>query len=201
MDLGNPAKIKLFFQDFWICVSEYRKTVCACSKSIYIPYIRSIRVTKSHMRIASKKSYQHILCAGEGGMCGYGWVVQKDTTFLYFFEPLSWTVDWSPVNLERALVRDAYLRPTGEIRGAVSCGCSLWSDLRAFSPTCWRWALCESLGAEKIREAPFWKVVSSSRHCPNSSPPLCQTGTILYSSKKYAWNIQLNGPLFKKGLS
>ena len=64
-------------------ICEYQNTVWACSKFIYIPYIRIICITKSEMRIASKKSNQHILCAERGG--GYGWVVHEDITLLYFF--------------------------------------------------------------------------------------------------------------------
>ena len=134
------------------------------------------------MRIATKN-----LVRWEGGVwlwvsCTRGY----NSPILFWAPPLNRRLVASPVNLKRALVRDAYLRPTGEIRGAGFCdGCSLWSDLRAFGPTCWRWALCESIGTTKIREAPFWKVVSSNRHCPYSiwPPPLCQTVTVLYSSK------------------
>ena len=118
--------------------------------------------------------------------------IQLSCTFL---EPLSWTVDWLPVNLEPALVRDAYLWPTGEVRGAGFCGCSLSSDLRAFGPICWRWDLCESMGAKKIREAPFWKVVSSNRHCPNSfcPPPSVKRSPFSILQKVYVSNIQFLG--------
>ena len=180
-----------------IWISEYSMRLFQIYRYfVYSNYSRyQIRYENSQQKILST-----YLVRGGGGDVWLWVSCTQGYNSPVLFWALPWTVDWSPVNLERALVRDAYLRPTGEIRGAVFCGCSLWSDLRAFSPTCWRWALCESLGAEKIREAPFWKVVSSSRHCPNSSPPPLSNGHHSLFFKKYAPNIQLNGPLFKKGL-